>query len=54
MKCLICGNEMLAVGGVPTVWQCENCTRMNVLEHKNKPEVRFVGDTHATLRRLQA
>jgi len=53
MKCPNCGNEMKAVGGVPTVWECPSCTRANVLKHSNKPEVRFVGDTHAVLRRLE-
>lgn len=52
MNCPECGKELTAVGGIPTVWQCEACTNKKVLEHARYPEVRFVGDTKMTLRRL--
>ena len=50
MNCPVCKNELDAVGGVPTVWQCPHCTQEKVIEHSRHPEVRFVGDTVATLK----
>lgn len=52
MDCPDCKNELAAVGGVPTVWQCDTCTKENSLKHTRSPEKRFVGDTLATFRRL--
>lgn len=52
MDCPDCGKELIAVGGVPTVWQCNFCTKENLLKRAGKPEVRFIGDTLAAFRRL--
>lgn len=48
MDCPDCGKELAAVGGVPTVWQCNPCTNAD----PKKRAKRFVGDTLATFRRL--
>ncbi len=52
MNCPDCGNELIAVGGVPTVWHCIHCTTERSLRHVSKPEVRFIGDTLKEFRRL--
>lgn len=52
MNCPDCGKELIAVGGVPTVWQCNHCTKENTLKHLSKPDVRFIGDTLKAFRRL--
>jgi len=52
MYCPDCGVELMAVGGVPTVWKCNPCTKARTLKNLSKPEVRFVGDTLKTLKRM--
>ena len=52
MNCPECGTEMIAVGGIPTIWQCPACTAEKVLEGSRDPEVRYVGDTLDTLERV--
>lgn len=39
MKCPKCGADMVAMGGIPTVWQCPTCSK------SAKKAVRYVGDT---------
>lgn len=52
MNCLDCGGELTAVGGVPTVWQCNPCTKQKALTRVSRSEVRFIGDTLKELRRV--
>lgn len=52
MNCPECGGELTAVGGVPTVWHCNSCTTQRTLKRVSKPDVRFIGDTLKTLRRI--
>jgi len=52
MICLDCGGELKAVGGVPTVWHCDSCTKEKTNKRSSKPDVRFIGDTLKTLRRI--
>jgi len=49
MNCPICGDDMEATGGVPTIWLCKTCTKANKGNHKKHPEAYFKGDTIATI-----
>jgi ribosomal protein L37AE/L43A len=51
MNCLKCGKELSAIGGVPTIWMCNNCISISK-KVKGKP-IKYVGDTLATLRELK-
>lgn len=52
MKCPDCSGELTAVGGVPTIWQCNPCTKEKALKNQSRATVRFEGDTMKTLRRV--
>ena len=52
MNCPDCKGELTAVGGVPTVWQCDPCTKEKALTRVTRPEVRFIGDTLQAFRRV--
>ena len=49
MNCPICGDDMEATGGVPTIWLCKTCTKANKGNHNKHPEAYFKGDTIATI-----
>lgn len=51
MNCPECGAELMAVGGIPTVWHCNPCTREKTLKRVSRPDVRFIGDTAKTIKR---
>ena len=48
MKCPKCGEPMIAIGGVPTVWKCVKCTREKQLA-KERGEALYMGDGAGTL-----
>jgi len=51
MRCPGCGGELVAVGGVPTVWTCERCTE--AVRDESNLDVKYLGDTAVGLRRIQ-
>ena len=52
MNCPDCGAELMAIGGIPTVWKCNPCTRERYLKNIGRPDTKFIGDTLKTLKRM--
>lgn len=54
MNCPLCGKEMIACGGTPTIWQCVPCSTDAAKAQPKRRQALFQGNTHAALKEVNA